>query len=156
MTYAEYRKQEQAEFDALPIFLAFSDEQLERAMNERGLTLQNTDKIYRFGRNGFYLKTDDEIIKKFVNRPDRLRDLMENEPGFAEDAFYYEMENHEYSINWQGDYDVCSCFGRCKYDDAKDYVDYLEVDCGYSGDVIDAFLAARTRFYRDAQKNDWY
>ena len=94
MTYAEYRKQEQAEFDALPIFLAFSDEQLERAMNERGLTLQNTDKIYRFGRNGFYLKTDDEIIKKFVNRPDRLRDLMENEPGFAEDAFYYEMENH--------------------------------------------------------------
>lgn len=33
----------------------------------------------------------------------------------AKDAFKYEMFNHEYPINWQGDFDVISCFTRVKY-----------------------------------------
>ena len=29
---------------------------------------------------------------------------------FAEAAFLYEMDNHEYAINWDGDADVLACF----------------------------------------------
>ena len=29
---------------------------------------------------------------------------------FAEAAFLYEMDNHEYAINWSGDADVLACF----------------------------------------------
>ncbi len=34
-------------------------------------------------------------------------------------AFLYEMDNHEYGINWQADYDVISCFANV--DGVKDY-----------------------------------
>lgn len=33
----------------------------------------------------------------------------------AKEAFEHEMWNHEYAINWQGDYDVISCFARVSY-----------------------------------------
>lgn len=33
----------------------------------------------------------------------------------AKEAFEHEMWNHEYAINWQGDYDVISCFARVPY-----------------------------------------
>ena len=33
------------------------------------------------------------------------------DPEFAKSAFRYEMDNHEYSINWDGDSDVLNCFG---------------------------------------------
>lgn len=44
----------------------------------------------------------------------------------------YEMANHEYAINWQGNWDVLSCFGNIKYDHEHDdqdldfYFDQLE------------------------------
>jgi hypothetical protein len=40
-----------------------------------------------------------------------------------ESAFLYEMNNHEYAINWQADWDVCSCFGECEYGINKNYRD---------------------------------
>lgn len=33
----------------------------------------------------------------------------------AKDAFKFEMFSHEYPINWQGNYDVISCFTSVKY-----------------------------------------
>ena len=76
-------------------------------------------------------------------------------PEFAESAFYYEMGNHEYHINWQGDWDVCSCFGDCEYSDGKTYVDYLK-EIGYTQETINAFKLAKKRFHSDCIKNDWY
>lgn len=130
MTYQEYKKARQDEFNNLPIFFAFSNEQFKRAMEERGLTENDVDKVYRFGgTGGFYLKKDADVIRNFMNKPDKLNEYMKN-PEFAESAFYYEMGNHEYHINWQGDWDVCSCFGDCEYSDGKTYVDYLK-EIGY-------------------------
>lgn len=142
MTYEEYKNQRQSEFNALPIFFAFSMEQFAREMEKRGLTVDDTDKIYRFGNGGFYLRSDASIIREFMNKPDPIRELM-NDPEFAESAFYYEMGNHEYHINlYQGDWDVCSCFGSCDYEEGKDYRDYLK-EMGYSPEVISAFRTAR-------------
>lgn len=154
MTYKEYREQRQSEFNNLPIFYAFSREQLSRALEKRGLTLEDTDKICSVGHGGFCLKSDAEQVRAWIKAPDPIHKLMEN-PAFAEDAFYYEMGNHEYHINWQGDWDVCSCFGSCEYGEDKTYAEYLK-EMGYSDEVVAAFRRAKKKFNKDAIENDWF
>ena len=155
MTYTQYREQRQKEYNALPVFYAFSDDQLEKEMNKRGLTIEDTDKIYKLGNSGgFYLRSDADIIRDFFNKPDLLPELMEDE-AFAESAFRYEMGNHEYHINWEGDYNVCACFGSCEYGEDKTYKDYLK-EMGYSQTVVNAFGSARRKFLKECEENDWY
>lgn len=152
MTYAEYRNKRQTECNALPVFFAFSDEQFEKHLAERGLktTPEDLKKLCQFGNGGFYLKSDSDKIRNFIES-DNLDELMKD-PEFAEDAFYYEMGNHEYAINWQGDWDVCSCFCNCKYDDNKSGTDYLREN-GYAEEIINAYISARKRHMNDAK--DW-
>ena len=45
-----------------------------------------------------------------INHAKELNEAMKD-PEFAKSAFRYEMDNHEYAINWEGDADVLSCFG---------------------------------------------
>lgn len=155
MTYQEYRKKEADEIQALPIFYAFSNEQLEKALNERGLTMDDTDKLYRLGdTGGFYLKKDADIIRAHFTKKDELHDLMENDYDFALSAFNYELDNHEYAINtYQGDWDVCSCFCKCEWQEGKGYVEYL-TEGGYSRKVIEAYAQARQEHFKRAE--DWF
>lgn len=157
MTYQEYRENRQKKANELPIFFAFSNQQFAEEMKKRGLTEKDTDKLYRFPgvSGGFYLKSDAPIIRAYFEEPDPLDKLMEDFE-FAESAFYYEMGNHEYHINlYQGDWDVCSVFGKCEFSDTKTYIDYLS-EIGYSENTIAAFKAARVRFLKDCDENDWY
>ena len=157
MTYEEYRKIREQEVNELPVFWAFSDDQFRKAMEERGLTENDTDKIYALGSGGFYLRTDADKVRAFFNKPDTLHDLIINDPVFAEEAFYYEMCNHEYGINYQGDWDVCSCFCKKELDfkDDKSYVDYL-LEAGYNSDVVETYRKARAAYYKAAEENKWY
>ena len=41
---------------------------------------------------------------------EELKQKLRDDPDFAEAAFLYEMNNHEYSINWTADEDVLACF----------------------------------------------
>ena len=155
MKYRKYREQRQKEYNDLPVFYAFSNEQFEREMAKRGLTINDTDKIYKLGSTGgFYLKSDADTIRAFFNKPDLLPELMEDK-AFAESAFRYEMGNHEYHINWEGDYDVCSCFGSCEYSEGKSYREYLR-EMGYSQVVVEAFRTAKKKFLNECEENDWY
>lgn len=124
-------------------------------MEKRGLTENDTDKIYRLSDfGGFFLKSDADVIHEFLNRPNELPELMKDY-DFAFGAFYYEMGNHEYHINWQADYDVFSCFGNIKYDDsyyAEDYCDQLK----FEEVTRRAFKDARNKFYKDAEEKGWY
>lgn len=156
MTYQEYKQQEQEVFNNVPIFWAFSNDQFRLAMEERGLTENDTDKIYAIkGMNGaFFLREDEEAVHAYFYRPDKLRELMKD-PEFAEEAFYYEMANHEYHINWQGDWDVCSCFGDVEYKEGAGGLYYLG-EMGYGDDVKAAFRRAAARFFKDADEKGWY
>lgn len=154
MTYQEYRNQEQKAFNELPIFWAFGEEQFKEQMEKRGLTINDTDKIYSFGGGGYYLRSDADVVKAFFVRPNKLKELMQD-TKFAESAFYYEMGNHEYHINWQADWDVCSCFGDCEYSDEKTYVDYLREE-GYGAEVVESFRRAKKQFLQDADEKGWY
>lgn len=153
MNYTEYKENKQSEYNALPIFYAFSDKQFEDAMKKRGLTVDDTDKIYRLGSTGgFYLKKDAELIRAYFSKKDDLHDMMQDY-DFALSAFNYEMDNHEYQINWQGDYDVCSCFGHCEYAENKGGADYLR-EMGFDDSVISAYKQAKKEHYKRAE--NWF
>lgn len=66
---------------------------------------------------GYFKRSDavfaahlEELYKAFVACNNPLRDYKH-----AKSAFKYEMHNHEYPINWQGDWDVISCFAKVEY-----------------------------------------
>ena len=154
MNYREYREVKQKSFDELPIFFAFGMRQFKEAMEERGLTEKDTDKIYSLGAGGYYLRSDAPLIRAWFSKKDELPELMKNYE-FAEDAFFYEMKNHEFGINSQGDWDVCSCFGDCEYDDSKGGDEYLR-DMGYGESTVNAYHGAKARYFRAALDNDWF
>lgn len=156
MTYKEYTEQAQAGINALPLFWAFNESQFEQALAERGIAVKDAKKyVYRSEALGgaFYLKKDAEIIRAYFSR-DHIQDLhnmMEKDAGFALEAFEYEMLNHEYPINWQGDWDVVSCFGTVEYSEYKTGPDYL-AELGFSDKVIEQWAIARRKVYAD---HDW-
>lgn len=156
MTYSEYQKQQQAEFNELPIFFAFGKNQLAEQLKKRGFDdyEEGIKNIYRFGEmGGFYLKSDSEKIRAWCKRPNKLPELMKKE-SFAVEAFVYEMCNHEYAINYyQGDWDVCSCFCKCEYGDDKDWRDYLK-EGGYGDEVLGYFLKALKKY--EKKSANWY
>lgn len=128
MLYKEYKAKRQQEFNELPIKFAFSNAQFKEIMEEWNLTAKDTDKIYKFPGGGFYRKCDAELIRAYFNKRDELEDLMKDYK-FRVSAFRYEMDNHEYSINYyQGDWDVLNCFSdrELNYEDFKTYKEYLE------------------------------
>lgn len=154
MTYKEYKVIRQKSVNDLPIFWAFSNSQFKEAMEERGLTENDTDKIYSLGGGGFYLRSDAEVIHAFFNKKDELPELMKD-PAFAEEAFFYEMKNHEFGINWQGAWDVCRCFGDCEYGEEKGGVDYLR-EMGYGEETVAAYKRAKKHYYKMAEENEWF
>ena len=57
------------------------------------------------------LRKDAPRLKQMMKRhhDETIEALKDKE--FAVAAFRYEMDNHEYAINWDGDADVLGCFG---------------------------------------------
>lgn len=156
ITYQQYKDKRQEEFNKLPIFFAFGNDQFRKACEQRGFEPEDAaDHLYAFGAGGYYLKKDAEIVHAWIAQADPLDNLMRN-PAFAEDAFYYEMGNHEYHINtYQGNYDVLSCFGHIEYDDCDDYNVYFD-QLNFSPEIREAYKKARRRFLKAAAENDWY
>lgn len=144
MNYQEWKEARQAEFNKLPIFYAFGEAQFKEQLEKRGIKRDEAaDKVYGMGAGGFFLKTDKAIIEAyFAKDTDKeLRGMMEADADFARDAIEYEMRNHEYPINWEGDYDVCSCFGNVEYGDDKYATDYLS-ELGFSNKIINIYQNA--------------
>lgn len=61
------------------------------------------------------------------------------DPDFAEPAFRYEMDNHEYAINWDGDDDVLGCF-NLEYEDLQKM------------NLVDAYRRARNGHMKHMEK----
>lgn len=160
ITYQEYKNAWKTGFNELPIFFAFNQQQFEAGLKKywnkpgRCPKYENAGKYVCFiGAGGYCYKTDVPKIHSWLKR-DKLKELM-RDPTFAEDAFYYEMGNHEYHINDQGNWDVLSCFGNIDYH-RGDWPEPYFKQLGFEQQTIDAFFRARSRFLNDARENDWY
>lgn len=106
--YLDLQKRHQQELTDFPIAYAFSDKQLEEALEKLGATKEECVTV--FGHGDIVKKTNAKALIDMLHRHtqetlDALKD-----PDFAEAAFLYEMDNHEYAINWSGDEDVLACF----------------------------------------------
>lgn len=152
MNYKEYRDQRQSEFNSIPMFFAFSNEQFDMGMEKLGI--KNIKDVRSIGGGGYIHKDTIPMLIEF-NKSDRIDELMKD-PEFAEDAIYYEMGNHEYHINhYQGNWDVCSCFGDVEYNELDDPDEYFR-QLGWEPQTIEAYERARKRFLKAADENDWY
>ena len=57
-----------------------------------------------------FVKRGSELLESLYN----ARNANAENFDYWKNAFLYEMYNHEYGINWEGDYDVCACFGGAR------------------------------------------
>lgn len=91
----------------------------------------------------------DHLIELHIGL-EKAKDTSEESEEYMEEAFLYEMNNHEYAINYyQGDWEVCGCFGNCKWGESKNYIDYL-TEMG-KANLIPVYERARKRHYKNAE-----
>ena len=107
-------------------------------MVELGAT--SVDELTTVFNHGDVMKKENAkpFMDMLVRHSQEVKDSLLDE-AFAEEAFLYEMDNHEYAINWDGDDDVLSCFS-IKYDEL--------VELGLKS----AYMRARTRHMKKAQE----
>lgn len=107
--YLDLKREHEEELNKFPIAYAFNEEQLARALEKLGATKEECVTV--FG-HGDIVKRED--AKRFVAMLERhteeIKEKLIEDVEFAEAAFLYEMDNHEYAINWSADEDVLDCF----------------------------------------------
>lgn len=106
--YEELKERQREEFNSFPITYAFSEQQLDEALKRLGAKKEECVSV--FGHGDIVKKEDAPKLIAMMKRHDQeVAEAMKDEE-FAEGAFLYEMNNHEYCINWEGDENVLGCF----------------------------------------------
>ena len=107
--YINFKDAQMKELNEFPIAYAFNDEQLQRALEKLGVA--SVKECVSVMGHGDIVKKEDapKLLAMFKRHDEELLEKMKDE-DFAEAAFLYEMDNHEYAINWDGDDDVLGCF----------------------------------------------
>lgn len=97
----------------------------------------------------------------FVRELDELWDSLqqarrsrENDYQYIKEQFLYEMYNHEYAINWQGDFDVVSCFANVN--GVRDYynIEKLFDAAGFTDLQRQAYMEARRDYLKKQSEED--
>lgn len=110
--YLDLKDRHQEEFNEFPIIYAFDEQRLEEGLKKLGA--KREDCISYMGIGDVMRKSDIPAFEALMKaHHDELREAMLDKE-FAEVAFLYEMDNHEYAINWSGDADVLACFNMSK------------------------------------------
>lgn len=137
--YLDLKKQHEKEVADFPVAYAFNDEQLIEALKKLGAK-SVSECVTVLGHGDVVKKTD---AKRFVDMLKKqvidLKFKMIDDNEFAEAAFLYEMDNHEYAINWSGDEDVLRCFAM-----KEEELDELGLS--------DAYLRARKQHMKNARE----
>lgn len=140
VSYSEFIKKQQEEVNNFPIAYAFDNKQLEKALQKLGAN-DISECVTVFGHGDIVKKEDaPKLIKMLKNHTKEIHEQLKNKE-FAYEAFLYEMDNHEYAINWDGDDDVLSCF-------SLDFSDLKEMG------LIDIYNLSRKEHLRKAHE-EW-
>ena len=109
--YLDLKKKHEQEVSDFPVAYAFNDEQLKEALIKLGA--KSVDECVTVFGHGDVVKRENAkpFIQMLKHHRIELKDKMRHDHEFAEAAFLYEMDNHEYAINWDGDEEILSCFG---------------------------------------------
>ena len=107
--YLKLRDRQMEELNKFPIAYAFDEKQLEEALEKLGATKEECVTI--FGHGDIVKKENaKEFVDMLKRHTDEVKEALQDK-DFALEAFLYEMDNHEYTINYDGNGDVLGCFG---------------------------------------------
>lgn len=136
--YIDFTERQREELNNFPIAYAFNDEQLQKALEKLGA--KSTHECVSVMGHGDIVKKEDapKLVAMFKRHNKELHEALLDE-SFAEAAFLYEMDNHEYSINWDGDDDVLGCFGLT-FEKLKEM------------NLVGAYNRARKQHYKHAEE----
>lgn len=138
--YEKMQERQRKEFEELPIAYAFNNKQLKEALEKLGAN-DISECCTVFGHGDIVKNVDTSKVKDATIRHfEGLRDAMKDKE-FAYEAFLYEMDNHEYAINWDGDAYVLSFFGM----NEKDLEKY---------DLVEVYVRARNAHFKHAREWD--
>ena len=108
--YLEMKKRHEEELSKFPIAYAFNDEQLKQALVKLGVE-SKAECVTVFGYGDIVKKENaPKLIEMLKRHTQEVKDAIKNDADFAYEAFRYEMDNHEYAINWDGDEEILACF----------------------------------------------
>ena len=107
--YLDLKKKHEKEVSEFPIAYAFNDEQLQRALEKLGATKEECVTV--FGHGDIVRRQDAKaLIAMFTRHDKEIKEKLKTDPEFAYAALLYEMDNHEYAVNWSADEDVLAAF----------------------------------------------
>lgn len=107
--YLDLKKKHQQEFEDFPIAYAFNEQQMKEALEKLGATKEECVTV--FGHGDIVKRIDAKALIALMRRHDEeMKQKLKDDADFAEAAFLYEMDNHEYAINWSADEDVLAAF----------------------------------------------
>lgn len=145
MTYSELKNRQQEEVNKLPLYFAFGEDQWKRLLNELGLTEENCREHLVNYHMAIVRKVDIPKIDEVFNRHTQELEQAMQDIEFFKSAVLYEMRNHEYGINWQGDYDVINALGfPVRYSDGNELI-----ECTMSDEQKRAYREVRQKYYAD-------
>lgn len=126
----------------ISMFFVGSDEERKRIRNK------TNSMIFSPVFLAYYDKCDADFVRSGEELLHRLKKAANQAktPEYWVNAFLREMFNHEYGINWQADFDVCSCFGDCS--SVRDYENIEELfnACNFSDVQRSAYMIARRKY----------
>ena len=116
--YLDLQNRHRKEVEDFPIAYAFNDEQLKEALIKLGA--ESTKECVTIFGHGDIVKKENAkpFIEMLKRHTKEMQEKLKSDPEFAAAAFLYEMDNHEYAINYDGDGDVLGCFGM-EYEDLR-------------------------------------
>ena len=107
--YVDLKRKHEQEMNDFPIAFAFNDEQLQRALEKLGATSKE-ECVTVFGHGDIVKRENAKPLVEMLQRhTNEIKDKLKEDIEFAEAAFLYEMDDHEYAINWSADEDVMDC-----------------------------------------------
>lgn len=161
--YLELMKKHQNEINNFPLGFCFGNEQYEDMMAKWNLDpVKDKNKIYSLGYGAYVRKEDASAFHDMLVRHNEELMALRNNIKEMEDAFYYEMCNHEYGINEQGDWDVLNCFAKHELTyrgnelyGSEERLEYFN-ELGFTNELIGAYYTAMSRYEKDSLANDWF
>ena len=152
--YDEYRRKSDflqnlyaMRVDHVSIFGNFNDEKFAAEYDEKikGMFYNAVGLCYT--NSAEFNKHHVELLVALMDAEKKLKDNFE----YYKSAFLYEMNNHEYGINWQADWDTLSAFGNIEWheDDVEKYFDELN----FTETQRKAYYAARAEYFKKQREN---
>jgi hypothetical protein len=99
MTYQDLNEKASERISSVPIFWAFNKSQFEEGCKKLGVQVPE-EELNSTGAGGFIKKTDVSLWNDALEANEKAREEFLNDMNNLEDAFTYELGNHEYIITY--------------------------------------------------------